>query len=107
MDIPKKIVTIFWRRPAFIPVGIASRHLATVSPAKRRRMAERGGFEPLSQNSLPLDVKAVKNNTSPDGTVKGTHIEGIECPILAKVVSRWDELSEDTKRAIGAIVDMS
>ena len=69
-----------------------------------RRMAERGGFERHAQNSLGVDGKKVKDIHLTDGTVKGTHIEGIECPILAKVVSRWEELSADTKRAIGAIV---
>lgn len=68
-------------------------------------MAERGGFEPHSQNSLPFDAEKVNSAPPSGGTAKGTHIEGIECPILAKVVSRWETLSEDTKRAIGAIVD--
>ncbi len=67
-------------------------------------MAERGGFEPHIQNSLLAGNKGVKNIPPTHGTLKGTHIEGIECPILAKIVSKWGELSEDTKRAIGAIV---
>jgi len=67
-------------------------------------VAERGGFEPLSQKSLSVVNKGVKCTPPHYGTVKGTQIEGIECPILAKVVKKWGELSEDTKRAIGAII---
>lgn len=69
-----------------------------------RKLAERGGFEPISQNILPVDAEKVEDTPPPRGTVKGTQLAGITCPILAKVVSRWGELSEDTKRAIGAIV---
>jgi len=68
-------------------------------------MVLREGLEPFSLEPLAVDNESVSENTPSEGTVKGTHLPDITCPILAKVVSRWGELSEDTKLAIGAIVE--
>ena len=47
-----------------------------------------GGFESLSRNLLLTDNKEVKNTPSLNGTLKRIHGKDINCPILAKLISR-------------------
>lgn len=61
----------------------------------------------MPQKSLLVDNLKVNKIDVFDGTVKRTHALGSNCPILSKVVEKWESLSVDTKNAIKAIVEFN
>jgi hypothetical protein len=68
-------------------------------------MVEAVGIEPTS----PCPNKPEKTDSPPTPLGEGAHIcaqiSGVECPHLAQVVSKWEDLPRSAREAISQLVN--